>query len=342
MSAIVVSSILLALSATSFASSEMDLFTEFVSKYNKIYETHTEMNNRLNIFKNNLKKIIEHNNSNDTFTMAINQFADLTPEEFKKYYAFTDLNEFNFELNNPYYADSNDTLAFRHTFCDEYDYEYNTYIPPSFDWREFNKVSSVKDQGQCGSCWAFSSIGAIESLYAITNNTLLDLSEQQLVDCSLKNNGCNGGDIDAAFNFAINTPIYLDSDYPYTAIDNKCNIVNSTKSIYINKCYDIPKGNELALTNAIYNQPVSVAIEADTSLFQFYSGGIINSKKCGTKLDHAVLAVGYGEENGLKYYIVKNSWSSKWGEDGYVRIARSTSENNAGICGIALSASFPK
>jgi len=200
------------------------------------------------------------------------------------------------------------------------------------NWVTKGAVTPVKDQGQCGSCWAFSTTGGVEGSWEIATGSLKSVSEQQLVDCSKSNAGCNGGNMESAFSYESGVNVATESSYPYTARDGSC------KSSYTTA---IPKGgvtgyksvgaSSSALTSAINGQPISVAVEADQSSFQGYSGGIITSG-CGTSLDHGVLAVGYGSN----YYLVKNSWGSSWGDAGYLKI--STSGN---VCGIHSDASYP-
>ena len=217
----------------------------------------------------------------------------------------------------------------------EFDYE----IPESIDWREKGAVTSIKNQGSCGSCWSFSSTGAIEGEYAIKTGNLVNLSEQELIDC-IRFEGCNGGEMEDAFLYVKENMLCTDSEIPYEAVDDKCGGCND--GIKIDDCVEVPSGNETALKMAVSRGPVSVAIEADTYTFQLYTGGILDSNKCGTNLDHGVLVVGYGDEDGIPYWIIKNSWGTTWGENGYVRIKRSISgELNDGVCGIALQASYP-
>jgi C1A family cysteine protease len=201
----------------------------------------------------------------------------------------------------------------------------------------------ILDSPQCGSCWAFSATGAIESSWAISKGELINLSEQELVDCATGikygGHGCNGGQMDGAFKYVEQFGLCSDIEYPYSATQTSC--TKCEQIVYISSCYDVKSNDQLSLKNAVAISPVSVAIEADTFYFQSYSGGILDSPQCGTNLDHGVLIVGYGTENRLDYWIVKNSWGENWGMNGYVKILKSNSTNDPGICGIAIQPSFP-
>ena len=221
-------------------------------------------------------------------------------------------------------------------------------LPSSIDWTTKNAVTPVKDQGQCGSCWSFSTTGALEGAYAIQAGNLESFSEQQLVDCdTLGNHGCNGGLMDNAFNWiSKNNGLCSESAYPYvsgvtktagTCNRNCKNVVGSDIASHV----DVDPGSDSAFMTALAKQPVSVAIEADQREFQLYKSGVFTGV-CGTNLDHGVLAVGYGTDGANEYYKIKNSWSTTWGEKGYIRLAKGIDYNGGkGQCGVLLQASYP-
>lgn len=212
-------------------------------------------------------------------------------------------------------------------------------VPDSIDWVEKGAVTPVKNQGQCGSCWAFSTTGAVEGAAFVTDGKLPNLSEQELVDCDDNGDmGCNGGLMDHAFAWIEdNGGICSGEEYEYNAQQSTCR--TCTEIVKVTGFQDVNPNDEHALQAAVAQQPVSVAIEADQRAFQFYKSGVFNLT-CGTQLDHGVLAVGYGEENGQKFWKVKNSWGASWGENGYIRLARGMN-GRAGQCGIAMAPSYP-
>jgi len=261
------------------------------------------------------------NAATEGYTMTINKFSDMTPEEFKKMMGY------KADLAQP----TNDVITLN-----------EVGLPDSVDWRTQGAVTPVKNQGQCGSCWSFSATGSVEGINKIKSGTLVSVSEQQLVDCSTKegNQGCNGGLMDLAFKYVESHKLETESDYPYKAVDGKCKVDESKAVVGITGFKDVTPKSPAQLQAAVAQQPVSVAIEADTEVFQSYSQGIISSTGCGTSLDHGVLVVGYGSESGKDYWILKNSWGEDWGEKGFFRILRE-SKSGPGICGLQLQASYP-
>merc|ERR1719446_1233273 len=211
-------------------------------------------------------------------------------------------------------------------------------LADSMDWR--SKLPPVKNQAQCGSCWAFSAVGSMEGAHAIATGNVVSLSEEQLVQCSTVNSGCNGGLMDYAFQYAEKTPMVGETSYPYTSgtgTTGSCDKdMEAGGNVSVKSFNDVSADKTgAALKAAIAKQPVSVAIEADKMAFQGYTGGVITGSACGTRLDHGVLAVGYGTEDGEDYFLVRNSWGSSWGESRYVKIGQ------ANVCGITQQPSYP-
>jgi len=311
--------------ASVFAVSETQLqtlFTNWQLQHGKTYSSN-EFQLRYNIWKDNFKFVQEFNSRGLSFTVAMNKFADLTVTEFSAMYKGLKQVAHNIATN----ADNIDTSA----------------LPASVDWRTKGVVTGIKNQGQCGSCWSFSTTGSLEGAHAIHTGQLVGLSEQNLVDCSQAqgNDGCNGGLMDDAFEYIIqNNGIDTEASYPYTAEDGTCQYNSANCGSTLQSYSDVtPSGSEASLQTASANiGPVSVAIDASHSSFQMYSGGVYYEPDCSsTQLDHGVLAVGYGVSGSSDYWIVKNSWGTDWGMNGYIWMSRGRNNN----CGIATMASYP-
>jgi len=298
-------------------------FVSWMQEYEKIYAPE-EFFRKFETFKYWVDTIEEHNSKGLSWEMGLNQFSDLTPSEFKALY-----------LNGIVKSDINSVKSFR-----DFPQPGPETQLASFDWVAKGAVTGVKNQGNCGSCWAFSTTGCLEGIVQIAKGHLTSLSEQQLVDCagSYGNHGCQGGLMDNAFKYVEKNGLCTEAAYPYTGKNGQCTSSKCTMSADSNvpKYTDVPPKSELtSLYNAAAIQPVSIAIEADQTGFQSYQKGVFCGV-CGQNLDHGVLIVGYGTDTSQgTYWKVKNSWGTSWGEGGYIQMCAGKDE-----CGLANEASY--
>uniref|UniRef100_A0A672J325 Cathepsin L.1 n=1 Tax=Salarias fasciatus TaxID=181472 RepID=A0A672J325_SALFA len=332
MKLLLVAAALLAVASCASISLEDLEFHAWKLKYARSYNSPAEEALRKEIWLNNRKLVLVHNMMADqgikSYRLGMTFFADLENEEYKSLISQGCLRSFNASL--PRRGSTFLRLP------------AGTSLPDSVDWREKGYVTDVKDQKQCGSCWAFSTTGSLEGQHFRKTGKLVSLSEQQLVDCSgsFGNMGCDGGLMDQAFQYIkVTGGIDTEDTYPYEAEDGKCRYnpanVGATCTGYV----DVKQGDEDALLEAVATVgPVSVAIDASQLSFQLYESGVYNEPGCSSsELDHGVLAVGYGSDNGKDYWLVKNSWGLQWGDKGYIKMTR----NKSNQCGIATAASYP-
>lgn len=304
-----------------------DLYTHWKSKYNKNYLSDSENNHRAQIFYENYKYINANQPTDNTYTLGLNKFADLTKEEFK----------------NMYLGNKKDAKRMFKSSNKNYKSKNTADLPKTTDWNASGAVTPIKNQGQCGSCWSFATSGALEGLNFIKNGTLKTFSEQQQMDCSKEKDGnqsCEGGYMDKAYDYVQSKGIMLESDYQYQAMDRTvCDYKADEVAFNIDSHGDVPVDDNDQLKAAISHQPVSVGISGEQ--IQFYVSGVWSYWLCFTEVDHGVLATGYGADEGNNmFWNVKNSWGEDWGENGYIRFARRDGQS-PGMCGITKMASYP-
>lgn len=303
-------------------------FEQFLADHGKVYSGREEWHQRFAIFEANMVFIETENAKGHSYTLGINAFADQTPEEF---------GSGHLGLRAP--ASRRPWQGLPHLGTHRYS---GADLPTAVDWVAKGAVTDPKNQQQCGSCWSFATTGALEGAWQIATSKLVSLSEQQLVDCSKGDNqGCKGGSMDAAFAFLQNVSTCTEDSYPYTAKDGTCAQDSCTVGIPkggVTGFKDVEAKSLEALMEAVAQGPVAVAIEADQQAFTLYQGGVL-TQTCGNKLDHGVLVVGYGTDDGVDYWKVKNSWGASWGEEGYLRITRAIPGD--GECGIQDQPTYP-
>jgi len=306
-------------------------WNQFKSQFGKTYATAAEENLRRSVFEEKVKRIAEHNVRADlglvSYRRGVNEFSDMTHEEFRV------------QRNGLKMSKS----VHRGAEVKDFSELWVSALPKTVDWRKKGVVTPVKDQAQCGSCWAFAAVASLEGQHALKTSKLVSLSEQNLVDCSGAegNDGCEGGLPDNAYQYIIDSQgLDTEKSYPYTAEDGQCAFKKNKVGATLTSFVDVATGDETALQKAVVAiGPISVGIDASNESFQEYAGGIYVEPECSTdQLDHGVTVVGYGTDaSGADYWLVKNSWGSSWGLKGYIKMARNA--NNQ--CGIATLASYP-
>ena len=334
----------IALLSASVSATLMDRFYNWAETHKiSVPEGEHEFLRLLTNWKNNDQIIDETNAKNLTYTLGHNAFSGMSSEEFAEH--------MHFGLNMELIAGSASSLRGG--------FDSVVSVPASVDWRTEGAVTPVKNQKSCGSCWSFSTTGALEGIYAIKRGNLVSFSEQQLVDCDFiraggTSLGCNGGDMQSAMEWiGKNNGLCTEQAYPYVSgttqtngpCQKTCSVVSGSD---ISTTVSVSANSDSAMMTALAQQPVSVAIEADQSSFQLYKSGVFTGS-CGTNLDHGVLLVGYGTMNGLDYYIMKNSWgSSSWGDQGYMYMGKGNDPASGkpyngghGQCGVLMQGVYP-
>jgi len=297
-------------------------FSQWMHDNQKSY-TNADFQNRFSIFKQNMDYVRDWNAAGSATVLGLTPFADLSNAEYKSIYLGMNV-------------DGTQSLKNAAPFT------VDTPLADTVNWVNKGAVTGIKNQGQCGSCWSFSTTGSSEAAHFFSTGNLVSLSEQNLMDCSHSygNNGCNGGDMDAAFQYIIaNGGIDTEASYPYqTASTYDCRYTIANRGATLTKYTDVSSGSETALQTAANKTPVSVAIDASHNSFQLYTSGVYYEPACSTsQLDHGVLVVGYGTDGADDYWLVKNSWGTTWGMSGYIWMSRNRQNN----CGIATMASYP-
>lgn len=329
-------------------SSMIERFQRWKAAYNKSYATVAEERRRFRVYARNMAYIKATNAEAEaaglTYELGETAYTDLTNQEFMAMYtapAPAQLPADESVITTR--AGPVDAVGGAPGQLPVY-VNLSASAPASVDWRASGAVTPVKNQGRCGSCWAFSTVAVVEGIYQIRTGKLVSLSEQELVDCDTLDDGCDGGISYRALRWiASNGGITTEADYPYTGTTDACNRAKlSHNAVSIAGLQRVATRSEASLANAVAGQPVAVSIEAGGDNFQHYKKGVYNGP-CGTNLNHGVTVVGYGQEaaGGDRYWIVKNSWGQGWGDDGYIRMKKDVAGKPEGLCGIAIRPSYP-
>jgi len=298
-------------------------YINYLAQFNKEVSNADDFNFRHAIFQAVNAYITSHNNTESSFKLGHNQFSDWTHEEYRS------------------------LLGLREGLQQENVVVFNAEnTPESVNWVEAGAVTGVKNQGSCGSCWSFSTTGAMEGAHYVATGELLSFSEQQLVDCATGiylNMGCNGGNPLWAYRYLKKHYAELETEYPYTSGngDDSTDCLydsHSKTAVEVQASASVTSEDRDQMKAALAQQPLAVLVEADKMAFQTYQSGVLTSDACGTQLDHAVLAVGYGTEDGQDYWLVKNSWDTTWGDNGYIKLGMN---DTTGVCGVQMGPSFP-
>jgi len=306
-------------------------FADFVTRFDKHYVDEVERADRFSKFKATYKHITESNGKHNKYELGVNVFSDQSPEEFAS-------THFGFKSSSL----KGSWGSLPHLGTHEYS---GASLSDSVDWNAKGAVTPVKNQASCGSCWTFSTTGSLEGAWQVATGNLVSLSEEQFVACDGGGSGCGGGSMDQAFGFAQKSSICTEESYPYTSGGGKvgpCSVGGCTVGIPVGGVTgfkDVAHNSEQAMMEAVSLNPVSIAVEADKAVFQSYKDGVMTGQ-CGAALDHGILCVGYGAQNdGTKYWLVKNSWGSVWGLAGFGKLLRG--KGAEGECGILAMASYP-
>jgi C1A family cysteine protease len=312
--------ILFAAGASAIQQNDLE-FLNYLAQHSKSYDTLEQFNYRLSNWIKTNDFINEETTKGLNYKLGHNKFSDWSRSEYV--------------ATLGYIREQEATEAQSMEAVDV------ASLPESVNWVTAGAVNPIQDQGQCGSCWSFSSCCAMEGIDQITNGTLRKFAEQQLVSCVKLCFGCNGGNFNTVFgSYAKKNALYSEDSWPYSATNGECTPPSSgVTNFKTSGLITVTVESETALKTQLATQPVSIAIQADQRVFQSYSSGVFDDERCGTALDHAVTLVGYGTEGGQEYYLMRNSWGSSWGENGYMKMGMNG--DGPGVCGVQMDPVAP-